>query len=62
MKSFFRRVWTAVCWKIACWLPRDIVYLAAIRLGANATTGKWSDQVVPELRFMEAVKRWGDPR
>jgi hypothetical protein len=34
------------------------VYFASIRLGANATTGEYSSQVVPELRFMDALERW----
>jgi len=43
-----------LAWK----LPRDLVYFSAIRLAANATTGSHSNQIVPELRFMDAVKRW----
>jgi hypothetical protein len=48
--------------KIIIWiannLPKRIVYFAAIRLGVNATTGEFSDQIVPELYFMDALKRW----
>ena len=39
-------------------LPKKLVYWSAIRVGANATTGNYSNQVVPELNFMEALKRW----
>lgn len=44
---------------IANHLPRWIVYWATIRLGAHATTGQYSSQVVPELYFMDALERWG---
>lgn len=47
-----------VCTVIAAILPERVVYFVAIRLGAYATTGKYSDTVVPELPFMEAIKRW----
>ncbi|MBU2527689.1 MAG: hypothetical protein KKC03_13920 [Bacteroidetes bacterium] len=39
-------------------LPRKIVYWCAIRLIANATQGKWGTQIVPELKAMDALKRW----
>lgn len=45
--------------KIAYLLPRRIAYWCAIRVGVHATTGEHSTQVVPELRFMDALQRWG---
>lgn len=39
-------------------LPRGVVYWCAIRLIAYATVGRYSDQVVPELTALEALKRW----
>lgn len=39
-------------------LPRKLVYWCAIRVGAHATQGEFSNQIVPELRFMDALKRW----
>ena len=48
------RLWKWLAWK----LPKGLVMWCAIRLGANATTGAYSDQVVGELRFMDAIKRW----
>ena len=39
-------------------LPRRLVMWCAIRLGANATQGKYSDQELPELGFMDAIQRW----
>jgi len=46
---------------IARHLPRRLVYWAAIVVGAHATTGKHSDQVVPDLLFTDALKRWETP-
>lgn len=48
------RFWGWVAWR----LPRRLVYWAAIRLGAEATTGQYSNQIVPELRFVDAIERW----
>lgn len=39
-------------------LPKRIVMWAAVRVGAHATTGEYSNQVVPELYFVDALKRW----
>lgn len=44
--------------KIAWALPRDLVMWCAIRLIAHATQGQYSNQIVPELGAMEALKRW----
>ena len=40
------------------WMPKRLVYFCSIRLIANATTGEHSDQIVPELTAMDALKRW----
>lgn len=50
------KMWQEIAFK----LPPELIYHAAIRLGAHATTGPYSDTVVPELEFMEALKRWED--
>lgn len=51
--------WSESVWFwLAHKLPRRLVYFAAIRLGAEVTTGRWGNTVVPELRFMDAIKRW----
>jgi len=50
------KFWTAIAWR----LPRRLVYWTAIRLGAAATTGPYSSQIVPDLLFMEALKRWNE--
>jgi hypothetical protein len=44
--------------KIAWLLPKQIVMWAYIRVGAHATTGKYSNTIVPELGMMDALKRW----
>jgi len=48
------RFWMFVAWRI----PKPLVKWAAVRLGAHATTGKYSSQVVPELTFLDALNRW----
>lgn len=48
------KFWMWLAWR----LPRVLVKWAAVRLGAHATTGDYSDTVVPELTFMDALKRW----
>jgi hypothetical protein len=47
-----------ICIWVASKLPRKLAYWAAIRVGAHATIGEYSGQVVPKLNFMEALKRW----
>ena len=48
--------------KLLMWLawrmPRSLVAWCAYRVGAHATQGRWSSQVVPDLTFMDAMKRW----
>jgi len=41
-------------------LPKKLVYFCAIRVVAYATTGKYSNIIVPELTAMDAIKRWED--
>lgn len=43
---------------LAWQLPEPLVYWCAIRLGCHATQGKYENQVVPDLLFMDALKRW----
>lgn len=47
-----------ICMKVAFLLPKHLVYWCAIRLGAYATQGKYGSQIVPELKFMDALERW----
>lgn len=39
-------------------LPRWLVYRATIRAGVHASTGPWSNQVIPELTLADALRRW----
>lgn len=48
------KFWMWLAWR----LPRPLVYWVTIRMGAHATQGKWSDQVVPDMTFMQALRRW----
>ena len=54
MQKLLEKITIAIAWK----LPRSLAYWAAIRVGANATSGKYADQIVPDLKFMDALKRW----
>lgn len=51
------KFWQWIAWR----LPRPLAMWCAVRVGAHATQGKWETQVVPELRFMDALKRWETP-
>lgn len=48
------KIWMWIAWH----LPRKLVLWCAMRVGAHATTGRYSDQIVPELKFMDAMQRW----
>jgi hypothetical protein len=48
------RIWIWIAWR----LPRSLVKWCAVRLGAHATQGRYSDQIVPDLTFVDALKRW----
>lgn len=43
---------------IAWHLPHRVVAWAGYRIGAQATQGKYSQQLVPELTYIDAMKRW----
>ena len=51
-------LWDVVCRWVAFHLPRRIVMWATLRLFAAATTGKYSHQIVPELKATDALQRW----
>lgn len=47
----------------AAWhVPRWLVYFAAIRLWAHATTGPYGDTEAPAITVAEAIDRWEVPR
>ena len=39
-------------------LPEWIIYYSLVRAGINASTGKYSNQVVTELTLIDVMKRW----
>ncbi len=43
---------------VAAMLPEPLVYWAALRLMAYATTGEYGRQEVPALLMMTALDRW----
>lgn len=45
-----------VTW-IAWHLPKSIVYWSTIRAGVYATTGEYSDTIVPEISYTEVLQR-----
>jgi len=53
-QKWAERVWTRLAW----WLPRPLVYWAAIRLVSYATVGIYQHQDPTTLTVMEALKRW----
>lgn len=47
---------------VAYRLPRRVVYFAAIRLGAHATSDEHETVLdVPELLLVDALERWQPP-
>jgi hypothetical protein len=48
------KIWMWIAWR----LPHTLVMWCAIRVGAHATQGEYSSQVVPDLKFMDALQRW----
>lgn len=48
------KFWIWLAWR----LPRGLVYWAAIRLMAHATTGKWSHELTPAVTGIDMLKRW----
>lgn len=55
---YIRRPLQKLPYKIAWIMPRWLVFYCAIRVIAHATTGKYGNQVVPDLTAMDALKRW----
>ena len=47
----------ALMW-IAWHLPKPLVMWCYVRVGAHATTGRYSSTLVPELSMMDALGRW----
>lgn len=49
-----------VCLWLSFRIPARLAMWAAVRVIAHATTGKYSNQIVPELTAMDALKRYDD--
>jgi hypothetical protein len=49
------RLWMWLAWH----LPKELAKWAAVRVMANATQGQYGNQLVLELRAMDALRRWG---
>lgn len=47
---------------VAFHVPRWLAYWCAIRVAAHGTQGPYSNQAVPDLTIMEALKRWDASR
>lgn len=56
-ERFKERLTTAIVWR----LPRYLVMWCAVRVVAHATQGQFSNQIVPDLTAMDALKRWDTP-
>ena len=48
------KIWIWIAWR----LPKKLVMWCGYRIGAFATQGRYGDTIVPELGFMDAMKRW----
>jgi len=52
--------------KLLVWLayktPRKLAYWCAVRVLANATTGKYSNTVVGDLDALKALQRWEEKK
>lgn len=53
-KDLAEKFWIFIAWR----LPKPLVAWATARLGAHATQGEYSNQVVPELTVIDGLKRW----
>jgi len=57
-KYEFNKLIENLAFKIAWILPKWLVYYASIRLVTNATTGKHSSTITPDITACESLKRW----
>jgi hypothetical protein len=47
--------------RVIVWhLPHDIIKWSLVRGVLNATNGEYSNQVVPDLKAMDMLERWGE--
>lgn len=50
------KIYRYIAWK----LPRKLVMWCYMRVAAHATTGRWSQTIVPDLSMMDAIQRWDE--
>ena len=53
---WFHKRFMDIVWR----LPKSLAYMCAIRVVSHATTGKYANQIVPDLTAMNALSRWDD--
>ena len=53
-RETLEKFWLWLIWR----LPRTMVMWCGMRIGAHATTGDYGTTLVPDLTFMDAMKRW----
>lgn len=58
IKYHFQKFFTDLLYVIAAHLPKSVVLYCALYVMSYATTGKYSNTVVPELSGMDAIKRF----
>ena len=56
-EMFLRKLREDTLFWLARHMPRSLRYYAVIVASAEATTGKWSDTVVPELTVTDMLRR-----
>lgn len=56
LKRFFEKLQ----WTFTSWLPRWVICLAAVRLIAETTSGKYSNTDVNDVRAATCIRRWAD--
>ncbi len=52
--SLLDKIYMFLAWH----MPKRLIMWCAMRIGANATQGKYDTQIVPDLKFMDAIDRW----
>lgn len=60
MRYKYKKIKESIMIWIAWHLPDELVKWCTVRVIANATQGKYSNRVVPELSALDALKRWND--
>lgn len=62
LKYEISRWWERLLIKLVWRLPKFVVRWSFIRVVSFATTGKYENQVTPELTALDALDRWENER